>query len=104
MSKPKIIKRDKKVAEKEALDNKQLEIEDKARKEYFKERKGDALFQKYVVDEIINAELNRITNIEWMYSSEHLGESSNSRVGEIIRRNSIVYRSLKNILKPIIGD
>ncbi len=100
----KIVKKDAKIAEKEELERKQLEVEDKARKEYFKARKGDALFQKYVVDEIINAELNRITNIEWMYSSEHLGESSNSRVGEIIRRNSIVYRSLKNILKSIIGD
>lgn len=100
----KIVKKDAKIAEKEELERKQLEVEDKARKEYFKARKNDALFQKYVVDEIINAELNRITNIEWMYSSEHLGESSNSRVGEIIRRNSIVYRSLKNILKSIIGD
>jgi len=100
----KIVKKDAKIAEKEELERKQLEVEDKARKEYFKARKKDALFQKYVVDEIINAELNRITNIEWMYSSEHLGESSNSRVGEIIRRNSIVYRSLKNILKSIIGD
>lgn len=104
MSTIKVLKKDTKIAEEEENERKRLESEEKERKQYFKERSKDALFQKYVVDEIINKELNRITNIEWMYSSEHLGESSNSRVGEIIRRNSIVYRSLKNILKSIIGD
>lgn len=100
----KIIKKDEKIAKKEADELARLKVEEKAREEYLNSLRKNKLFQKYVIDEILKKELNRITNIEWMYESEHLGESSNSRVGEIIRRNSIVLRTIKNILKPLMNN
>lgn len=100
----KIIEKDENIAKKEADEKARLKVEEKAREEYLNSLRKNKLFQKYVIDEILKKELNRITNIEWMYSSEHLGESSNSRVGEIVRRNSIVYRTVKNLLKPLMNE
>ncbi|MBK9482672.1 MAG: hypothetical protein IPO02_11990 [Bacteroidetes bacterium] len=86
---------EKAVRESEALYKKESEA-------YFASLREDPSFKKYVIEGIINKELNRITNLEWMYESELLGKSSNSQIGEILRRNSVVFRVLKNILKPIL--
>lgn len=100
----KVIERDELTAKKEEAARAKLADEEKARELWFKTQREDPLFRKYIIDELVQKELDRITNIEWMYSSEHLGESSNSKIGEIMRRNSVVYRLLKNILKPILGN
>lgn len=100
----KIIKQDKKIAKEEKLEKEVLELEEKERKLTFARFKEDPLFQKHIIDGLFKKELDRITNIEWMYSSENLGKSSNSNIGEIIRRNSVVYRVLRNFLKPIMED
>lgn len=99
----KVIEKDAKVAEDEKKAREKLQEEETAREAWFAAQREDPLFRRYIIEELVQAELDKITNIEWMYASEHLGESSNSRIGEILRRNSIVYRLLKNILKPIIG-
>lgn len=98
----KIIHKDEKIAKDEKLEKERLELEEKERKLTFARFKADPLFQKHIIDGLFKKELDRITNIEWMYASENLGKSSNSNIGEIIRRNSVVYRVLRNFLKPIM--
>lgn len=100
----KIIKKDKKIAAEEKLEKADLELEEKERKLTFARFKTDPMFQKHIIDGLFKKELDRITNIEWMYASENLGKSSNSNIGEVIRRNSVVYRVLRNFLKPIMED
>lgn len=100
----KVIEKNEHVAKEESEAREKLQEEEKKRELWFKLQREDPLFRKYIIDELVQKELDRITNIEWMYSSEHLGESSNSKIGEIMRRNSVVYRLLKNILKPILGN
>lgn len=100
----KIIKRNKKIAEAVKLEKVELESEEKERKLTFARFKADPMFQKHIIDGLIKKELDRIRNIEWMYASDNIGKSSNSNIGEIIRRNSVVYRVLRNFLKPIMED
>jgi hypothetical protein len=99
----KIIEQNEELAKLEAKEREDAFAYERESNEYFKALREDTRFQRFVIDDIIEKELSRIMNLEYLYKAEELASTTNSRVGELIKRQQIVYKVLKKILKPILG-
>lgn len=101
----KIIKKDEEIAKREAVAKETVDQFKKDQEEYFESLRQNEAFQKFFVQGLIEPELQKTTNLEWMYkpsNEEVISNASNSKLGEMVRRNRIIYRVLKNIVTPVV--
>lgn len=96
-----IIKPDKELLKKEKLEDKKKEAESIARKEYFEQLRNDVRFQKFVVEEIIEANLNILTdvrNIQEKHLEEGFEEMGKAMFASM-RARGILEKILSQLLK-----
>ena len=84
--------------EREKKEKERARKENEIRKNFFATLKRNKKFQKYVVEEIINRNINSLTNTQNLMTKERTKEE----LADLVIANLKAAETLKNIFKDII--